>query len=61
MAAASVDLPAVVVPGGVAGTPATDSRRLEAAYGTGRSVVEMVAAGWGWTCGRLTNAVSMMT
>ena len=33
-----------VVPG-VAGTPAADSRLLEAAHGTGRLVVEMVAAG----------------
>src|SRR5215218_2884437 len=33
-----------VVPG-VAGTPAPDSRLLEAAHGTGRLVVEMVAAG----------------
>jgi hypothetical protein len=32
-----------VVPG-VAGTPAADSRLLEAAHGTGRLVVEMVAA-----------------
>jgi len=34
----------VVVPG-VAGTPAADSRLLEAAHGTGRLAVEMVAAG----------------
>jgi dihydroxyacid dehydratase/phosphogluconate dehydratase len=33
----------MVVPG-VAGTPAADSRLLEAAHGTGRLVVEMVAA-----------------
>jgi dihydroxy-acid dehydratase len=33
-----------VVPG-VAGTPAADSRLLEAAHGTGRLIVEMVAAG----------------
>src|SRR3989449_8556874 len=34
----------VVVPG-VAGTPAPDSRLLEAAHGTGRLAVELVAAG----------------
>jgi dihydroxy-acid dehydratase len=33
----------IVVPG-VAGTPAADSRLLEAAHGTGRLIVEMVAA-----------------